>query len=313
MPDLPAAIHLSIEKMQVYSNLRFTPRQLFYEVCRAIRAPKGLNLSSAAAVFAAAALAPIGLARNRKTVSAAAGMLTANALVAGGLYWLRRSPHTLDTPVSFAEFENALENYLQKTKRPNGLLEFEPEQKPNFYPTDLPLYGLPRILICQSAEIAAMLRANQFHLEASVAVLGLAEAAPLPEVFQQMMLRAENTSVCFLHDASFAAFSQILNLREKLNLPENVRLQVLGLRPVHAARLHLFAIRGANFPLPLLNEFGNLSETEKRWLADGFQTEIAAVNPIRLMRVLRRLILGLPARESAWQLNFPPRKLGFMS
>lgn len=307
--QIGSALRRSFANLSRFGSLRFTREQLYYEVCRTLRPPQGLDLKTAAAVFAAGSLPVLALAGKQKK---ALGFVAANAALAGGLAWLRKSPHTLETPVSFAAFEKALEIYL-KNNPPGGLLggekrEFEFEQ-----PTDLPLYGLPRVLVCQSAEIAEMLRANYFHMESSCAVLSLAEAAPLSDVYQKMMKAAEGARVFFLHDASLEAYAQIPFLREQLNLPDAMRLTILGLRPSHAQRMHLFAERAARNLNADLAAISFLLEDEKRWLEAGWLAKVAAVSPVRILRVLRRLVLGLPAPTRFWQISLPARESGFMS
>jgi hypothetical protein len=63
----------------------------------------------------------------------------------------------------------------------------------------------------------------------------------------------------------------------------------LGLRPAHAAALHLPRIRAATAgdPGPLMDA---LAPWEQRWLLSGRAAEVAAVNPARLLRTVHRLV-----------------------
>lgn len=308
MRNFSAVMASSLRNLESYGNLRFTARQLYYEVCRNLKQPKGFDLPVSAAVFGAGTLPVLGFAAKRK-FAIATGVLAVNALVAGGLLWLRSTPHALAPPISWFKFREKFENF----QRPPGLIENKNEKFVFSHPKDLGFYGLPRLLICQSAEIAAMLRENQFHLESSCGILSLAEAAPLPEIFKQMLNRAANPRMFFLHDASFEAYSLLPHLRENLDLPELIQLTILGLRPIHVQRLHLFAMRNPAIENAGLEAITFLSDDEKQWLRQGFCAEVAAVQPVRLLRVLRRLILGLPTRPSFWRFNLPPRESGFMS
>jgi hypothetical protein len=184
---------------------------------------------------------------------------------------------------------------------------------PNAYPNDLPRYGLPRLLICESREIAEMLLANNFHLEASCAIVHAAQIAPLSEVFQEMLIRAGESRVYFLCDAGFAGFFLLPSLRERFALPESARLITLGLRPAHVDRLHLFVQQSNPIQPETFETLTFLTDDEKRWLAAGRRAEVAAVHPVRLLRVLRKLVLGLPTTQSIWKTLLPPRELGFMS
>jgi hypothetical protein len=83
------------------------------------------------------------------------------------------------------------------------------------------------------------------------------------------------------------------------------------LRPVHARRLHLFA----NKNVPRKFDFFDidfLDESEKNWLLRGNSAEVASVSPVRLMRVLRRLILEMEIPPSEWQIRLPRKQLGFI-
>lgn len=368
MRNIRRAFDVSVNNLAAEGNLRYTARQLYYEVCRTIRQPRGFDLPTAAALFGALSLPTAAGFAAQKKFKTTTGVLLAAATAASSFVWLRNSPHTLAPPIDFGEFIEVLEN----SEKPANLIETgsrlddifqrreaetqrsttnreqsfnsftnskisasrrlgveksvseqafqtfdtncQNEIRADDFPPDLRLYGLPRLLVCESAEIAEMLRANQFHMESSCAVLSLPEDAPLPEIYREMLARTGSGRIFFLHDADFAAYTQILNLRERLALPAAAKLTILGLRPVHAERLHLFAGRKNSFSKSDLESVKFLSEIEKQWLAAGFCAEVATVPPARLLRVLRRLILGLPARSNFWQTPLlPAREAGFMS
>lgn len=309
MKNFERKIQLSAERLQSFGRIFFTRRQFFYEFCRTLRAPFGLETKTAAAALGLSTIPSLVIAKGKPRN--AIGLLSAAAFVFGTFAALRKVPQTLNLPISANEFENLLNAYLQN-KRIKGLLEIG--QETDFTPlisNDLTHYGLPNLLICESDEIAQMLRANQFHLQTPCGVLSLREAAPLPEDFQKMLSMAENPQVFYLHDASFESFSKIRTLRENLYLNNKIPLRILGLRPIHAKRLHLFALKKQSISTDL-QAFDFLDESEKKWLLDGNSAEIAAVSPIRLQRVLRRLILRTQIPPSDWQLSLPNKNLGFM-
>lgn len=305
MQNIKKTLQLSIENLQSFGRLYFTPRQLFYEVCRQNNSLIGFGKRTALTLFGISTVPTILLAKNKL------GLLAASGLAFGTLAAIRQMPYTLPTPFSFTEFERFLDVYLHKNEI-EGLLKIEKEIKfvENF-PSDLELYGLPRILICERDEIAQMLRANQFHLQTSCAVLSLREAKPLSKSYKKMLNKAEKPQVFFLHNASIEAFSILQNLIETLELDEKIPLRPLGLRPVHARRLHLFTEK-KSFGEIDLSEFDFLTESEKNWLNRGNSAEVSAVAPVRLLRVLRRLILGLEITPSEWQIQLPKKNLGFM-
>lgn len=309
MKNFERKLEIGIERLQSFGRIFFTRRQLFYEFCRTLRSPIGLETKTAASIFGLSAIPSFFMTKGK--LKNIVGLLSATAFVLGTFTALRKVPQTLNLPISPSEFENLLQNYLQNN-RIEGLLEIA--QETEFLPlnsNDLMLYGLPNLLICESGEIAQMLRANQFHLQTPCGVLSLQEANPIPESFQKMLSKAESPQVFYLHDASLESFLKIKSLRETLSLNNEIPLRILGLRPIHAKRLHLFAAKTEkNFAD--LQDFDFLDESEKKWLLDGNSAEIAAVSPIRLLRVLRRLILRTQIPQNDWKLKLPNRNLGFM-
>ncbi len=273
-------LEISLENLQSFGRVYFTPKQLFYEFCRVSRFPFAVDLKKFAPVL-------------------------------GKISNLVRNPNTLEPPITWEEFEAEFENYRQN-RRLEGLLQIESEIGfPAEFPPDLMLYGLPKVLICETDEIAQMLRANQFHLQTPCAVLSLPEASPFPEIWRKMLDRAENPQVYFLHNASLPAYSVLQNLRQTLELKAEIPLRPLGIRPIHAMRLQLFAHRSVSRDFDL-SDFVFLSDDEKKWLKDGRSAEVSSVSPMRLLRVLRRLILDLEIPASNWPLKLPKKNLGFM-
>lgn len=199
-------------------------------------------------------------------------------------------PGTVETEIAWGDFAAALSDH--EGGAPAGLLA--PENAPTLPLTDrepdLTHYGLGKLLICRDPEIARMLRANFFHMEVGCAVLALAEPAPVPPPFAGMLELARRASVFALHDASVGGMRWAQRLRRVADFGLGVRFRAIGLRPVHAQRLHLTAQRGA--PPPPHKISPTLAPDERAWLAAGWSAEVAAVHPARLLRALRRIVLG---------------------
>lgn len=305
MQNFELSLQISLEKLHSFGRLYFTPKQLFHEICRQQNQPIGLGKKTALTLFGISAVPAMFLGKNKL------GLLAASGIFFGALAALKQMPYTIPPPVSLKEFEEFLADHLQSNNI-EGLLKIEKAVKfIEKFPSDLMLYGLPKVLICEADEIAQMLRANQFHLQTPCAVLSLNEAKPLNEIFGKMLQKAEEPQVYFLHNASLEALEILRILRTTLDLPENIPLRPLGLRPVHARRLHLFARRNVSREFDFAG-FEYLDESEKKWLLRGNSAEVAAVSPVRLLRVLRRLILGLEIPPSEWQITLPKKNLGFM-
>lgn len=298
----------TVRDLAAFGELFFTKKQLYYEFCRSLRAPHGLETGIAAAVFGVGLLPTWLAARQNRRLGA--GLLAANAAINGAAVWRRNAPHVLAPPLSWAEFEDILANIEAP---PNLLAAAIENADENEFAVDFPLYGLPRLLICQSPDISQMLLANNFHLEASCVILSLPQAAPLSPVLLQMLAQAENSRVFYLHDADWQTFQTLPDLREKLDLPSEINLQMLGLRPSHAQKMHLFVERGVENPAASLEKVASLTNSEKKWLTAGFRAEVAAVAPVRLLRVVRRLVLNLPEPPNRWKISLPRRETNFMS
>lgn len=307
-PNFERLLRRALQNLQTYGNFSFTRRQLYYEICRTARPPQGFDWQTAAAIFGAGVLPALAL--RRQNPLAAAGLLGANAVFTGGLTLQRYLPHTLAPPFAWADFSEWLD---KRNASPHSLIKTGESIQPEHFEWDLTLYGLPRLLICQSDEIAQMLRANQFNMEASCAVLNYREAVPLGANYQIMLKHAPAPRVFFLHDANATGYALLSSLREQTQISAETALVPLGLRPLHAQKLHLFATKTRlenNFNL---EAFPFLSDDEKSWLRAGWTAEVSAVHPVRLLRVLRRLVLDLPPRPNFWDLRLPPRSLGFLT
>jgi hypothetical protein len=321
--NLRAAFERSLKNAGEPAGVRFTERQLYYELCRAMRPVPGLD-AGPARVLLGLGLCPL-LFTARRRPKFAVRVAVAGTVAAGALRLLRKAPYTLAAPIPYAEFARLLNSHVAQHGRPHALLVTEAaapapvgERAP-----ELTRYGLPRLLVCENDEIAQMLRANRFHMEASCAVLSLAQATPVPGAIREMLARAEGARIYFLHDASLKALSTVQVLRARLGLSEATAVPIIavGLRPVHAWRLHLFADRPQENGTPVkerpLGELPQyLTRAEQQWLLSGWRSEVAAVNPARLLRTLRRIILGAPQssnRGAGRHLFLPHRSVGFMT
>ncbi|MGW1228824.1 hypothetical protein [Streptomyces sp. NPDC002530] len=212
---------------------------------------------------------------------------------------LRRVPHTPAPLLRPAAFARALEARGPETVP--GLLppvEAGPPRDPADAPEpDLYAYGLPRLLVCQDPEIAAMLLANHVHLEAACPVLPAAYALPLAARLRTALKRAEGAAVHVLHDASPAGIALPARVRNALGAVPGVRVVSMGLVPRHAAALRLPSGRGPS-PVPGDRPPG-LTARESAWLDRGRFAEVAAVPPPRLVRTVLQLARGpRPHRSS---------------
>jgi hypothetical protein len=128
-----------------------------------------------------------------------------------------------------------------------------------------------------------------------------------------MLSRTPDSRVYYLHSADTEGVSIIPTLREQMNLPAAIPLTAMGLRPSHAKNMHLFA-----FQKPLAQNKNEdwpyyLSARERTWLEAGWHVELEAVSPVRLLRVLRRMMLGAGKPRLKWPNLGEEREIGFMT
>jgi hypothetical protein len=146
-------------------------------------------------------------------------------------------------------------------------------------------YGLPRVLLCQHREIADMLLANRLHMESACPVFAL-DDLPLDERLPDAVRRGDGR-LYVLHDASLAGLAAVTAVRRWAG---ELPVTPLGLRPAHAAALHLPRIRLSPADDPGATVVETLRSWEVRWLRSGRAAEVAAVNPARLLRTVHRLV-----------------------
>jgi hypothetical protein len=240
-------------------------------------------------------------------------LMLANVLFAGGLRLLRALPSTREVPLPYADFRAALDSYRAQHGELPGLLP--PAQPLHLRPTgsepDLLDYGLDRVLVCQSSEIAQMLLANMFHTEVKAAITGLSDGLPSP--IWAMLTRTPGATVFLLHDASAAGLTLAAHLREQLDIPEAVQINPVGLRPSHAQRLHLFASRRTTETPAFYTWPAYLTPGEYAWLYTGWCAEVAALPPVRLLLRLRRIITDtVPPPRRLYNIQ-RDRSIGFLT
>lgn len=167
----------------------------------------------------------------------------------------RRLGFTVPAPIGYGRFQRALSRWPGEVP---GLLT-APRRPAPAPPPEVFEYGLPRVLVCQDREIADMLLANGLHME-SVCPVFAADDLPLDDRLRSA-LEAGAGRVYVLHDTGATGTATIEAVTAWAS---DVPTVPLGLRPVHAAALHLPRA--------------------------GRVAEVAAVNPARLLRTVHRLV-----------------------
>lgn len=308
---LQAALKHSITQAAYPSHVVYTERQLYYELCRTLRPFVGLKHEQAAGMLALGMLPAV---LSHRIPQRAVRLALANTVVAGSLWLARMIPYVRTPPLSYAHFSELLRMYRETYGQPQGLLM--PEVPPTFGATanmpDMGSYGVSRVLICQDQSIKQMLLANRLHMELSCIVLDVEEALPLPAIVYDMLDSTADARICVLHDASVAGLSLVTQLHKQIVTPPHVAVRAIGLRPVHARHLHVFATRDLTWSsqsrLPAY-----LSTHERSWLESGWSAEVAALRPVQLLRALRRILLDLTPPPLRLPALHRDREIGFMT
>ncbi|WP_156753654.1 hypothetical protein [Actinokineospora pegani] len=251
---LARALRAAARRAAEPGGLRFTERQLYYELCRVLR--------------------PYHLGP-------------------------RRWDYTVRPPVSYSAFRAALAEAgpvpgllpPAAPRRGTGLHTAEP---------DLFDYGLPRLLVCESVEVAGMLRANGIEVESACPVVAAVELPLDPRVVG--MLELGGGTVYALHDATPAGMD--FPAAAAAGAP----VVALGLRPRQAWSLHLTRGRG-----PAGRPAAELSAVEGQWFAGGRFVEVEAVRPASLLRTVHRLVREVRPRRDGWASWTGWRRSGFLT
>ncbi|WP_216913254.1 hypothetical protein [Nocardia noduli] len=288
---LGRALRVAALRAGAPSDIRFTERQLYYEVCRVLLpVPRGL----------------------------------------------RRPAFTVAAPVSYDDFRTALREHgpipgllTPRPARPRPAGRHTPEP-------DLFDYGLPRLLICESDDIAQMLRANGVPMESACPVLSAAEL-PLDPRVAGMLELVEGSAVYLLHDASAHGLTFPDRVRALTPIPDGVRVVPLGLRPRQAGSLHsthlpVSTSRSARSedevdrttdprppsddptsprpdpadaqPAPAtapIDLESTVDPWESAWLRRNRYVEVDAVRPASLLRTVHRLVREVRPRGASTQ------------
>ncbi|MEV6421931.1 hypothetical protein [Streptomyces sp. NPDC051662] len=255
---LDRALATAVGRAGAPGRIRFTERQLYYEMCRVLRpprmVPRRLPLTPAP---------PVRYERFEEALrrrGPVPGLLTSAPATASASARVPREPSGTPEPAEISE-----------------------PSEPDLYD-----YGLPRLLVCQSRQVARMLLANDVHLEAACPVFA-ADDLPLDPRLVAGLGRVDGATAHVLHDASVDGIALTARVRDAV---PGARVSSMGLVPRHATALHLISPRGpAPGPGPLPLPAG-LEARERDWLTEGRFAEVESVPPARLLRTVLRLVRG---------------------
>lgn len=205
-----------------------------------------------------------------------------------------------------------LDSWLTKWQQINGkvdkVLTSQQEQiAPTSINPDITAYSFDRLVVCDSANIAQLLIANNFHFENNCAILSITGyPQSIFNTTMEMLRRNPDLKVYAIHDCSSKGVSLVHHLRtsEKWFLNSNVTIIDLGLLPrqIIASQGKMFT----RFSSQLKEEAKKLSvdirqsltADELAWLHTGNFVELESFSPQKLIQVLRHGISGSLNLES---------------
>jgi hypothetical protein len=197
-------------------------------------------------------------------------------------------------------------NRWQEINNPVGKMLPPPreERLPAEVSTELTAYSFDRAVICNSAAIAQLLIANNFHFENNCAVLSITGyPQSIFSTVLEMLTRNPDLKVYALHDASPRGVTLTYHLRTSPHWFQNrnVAIYDLGLLPrqIFASR-NIFiraseesAREAKQMPVEVRQ---SLSASELEWLEAGNFVELESFSPQKLIQVLNQ---GIAQSQSA--------------
>ncbi|AFY54078.1 hypothetical protein Riv7116_1518 [Rivularia sp. PCC 7116] len=195
------------------------------------------------------------------------------------------------------EINGTITNMLPSARQENTPANINP---------DITAYSFDRVVVCDSAEVAQLLIANNFHFENNCAVLSI---TGYPEnifsTIMEMLRRNPDLKVYALHNASPRGVSLLNHLRTSPNWFSNTDVTIydLGLLPrqfinnskAFVQQKEEYGRDARNLSIDVKRD---LTEAEIEWLESGKFIELESFTPKRLLRVVTQGIAKSRQPES---------------
>ena len=195
--------------------------------------------------------------------------------------------------------QNIFQDWINRWEQINGTITNmlpSPRQQntPAKINPDITAYSFDRLVVCDSAEVAQLLIANNFHFENNCAVLSITGyPGNIFSTVMEMLKRNPDLKVYALHDASPRGVGLINHLRTSPTwfLNHNVTIYDLGLLPrqfigkskAFVQQKQEYAADARNLSIDVKRD---LSEAEIEWLESGKFIELESYTPKKLLRVI---------------------------
>ncbi|QMS91617.1 hypothetical protein HUN01_29950 [Nostoc edaphicum CCNP1411] len=208
--------------------------------------------------------------------------------------------------------QSQLKDWLDRWQQINGsILKILPSPKQENTPAtvnpDVTAYSFDRLVVCDSASIAQLLIANNFHFENNCAILSITGyPQSIFDTTMQMLRRNPDLKVYAVHDCNPRGIALVHNLKTNANwfLNSEITIIDIGLTPrqIIATKRGMFiqsSPESAQAAKQLPEEIRqSLSAEELAWLESGKFVELESFTPQRIIKVLQKGIAGSRDLES---------------
>lgn len=297
----------AIADISAKNTLFFTPKQLLYFLNNRLRPKSFLNTKNIGLIIIIGGIL-LSLASNSFSIfviAVSVGMLL--------IYWGTRQLGRIGfLTQEFLFSQSQVQDWLNRWQQFNGsILKILPspnqENAPATVNPDVTAYSFDRLIVCDSAVIAQLLIANNFHFENNCAILSITGyPQSIFDTTMQMLRRNPDLKVYALHDCNPRGIGLIHNLRTSANwfLNSDTMIIDVGLTPrqIIATKRGMFiqsspesAQAAKQLPIEIRQ---SLSAEELAWLESGKFVELESFTPQKLIQVLQRGISGSQNIES---------------
>lgn len=202
--------------------------------------------------------------------------------------------------------ESQLKDLLDRWQQINGsILKILPPPNQGNTPAtvnpDVTAYSFDRLVVCDSAAIAQLLIANNFHFENNCAILSITGyPQSIFDTTMQMLRRNPDLKVYAVHDCNPRGIGLVHRLRTNASwfLNSEIAIIDIGLTPrqIIATKRGMFiqsSPESAQAAKELPEEIRqSLSTEELAWLESGKFVELESFTPQRLIKVVQKGIAG---------------------
>jgi DNA-directed RNA polymerase subunit RPC12/RpoP len=220
----------------------------------------------------------------------------------GAIYLGFRQLNQPELPQESLFSENQVADWLNRWQQTNGTIpkllpQPQPQNQLSAINPDVTAYSFDRLIVCDRAEIAQFLIANNFHFENNCAILSI-NGYP-QSIFQttmEMLRRNPDLKVYALHDCTSKGLGLIHRLKTSPAWFQNSNVAIIDIginpRQVLATKKGIFleiSPQSANDAKQLTAEIRQeLSPTEIQWLEAGNIVNLESFPPQKLIQVIQR-------------------------